>query len=663
MAANKKKTENSAEVIAPLVRLPHGWQWLKLGDVAKKTSIKVLPSDHPNSKFIGMDCIEPQTLKPKFTYKFGDLKSSGNSFEVGQVLYGRMRPYLNKVYKAGFNGACSGEFIVLQCTDNFLPELLQYILHSKSFVRFANSKTSGDRPRISYEEIAEYPIAICSIEEQKLIVSKIEELFSELDKGIEQLKTAQQQLKVYRQAVLKYAFEGRITDNTWEEKELPKGWHWSRLADLALTITDGDHQPPPKASSGIPFITISNVNKLTNRIDFTSTFQVSRDYYHNLQVHRKPQRGDILYTVTGSFGIPVLIDFDKEFCFQRHIGLVRPLPIVSQKWLYYLLQSPKVFNQAKATATGTAQKTVALKSLRNFTVPVCRREEQEIIVREIESRLSVCDKLEETITNSLLQAESLRQSILKKAFEGKLLVKAELENIVALSKPISKATEISIIPESGSKYKSTAKQSPLPKIIDGIKDTDLHAGILAMVIDAHEKAPEHHMKLSHVKGEKIAHLVEAYIGIDLGRNPRKDAAGPDDFPHLKKVESRAAKAGWFGVKKLRVGQTYISKSGMQKIINRVKETLPREDIVKIERLIQTFLPFELEHAEVIATLYAAWNNLLLDGKKPTDEEIVFESRENWSKRKLGIEREAFFKALKWMKEHGFLAEGRGKKVK
>lgn len=147
---------------------------------------------------------------------------------------------------------------------------------------------------------------------------------------------------------------------------------------------------------------------------------MTEKYYENLKENRKPFKGDILYTVTGSFGIPVLINFEKKFCFQRHIGLVRPMKTINQKWLYYLLQSPQVFSQAKKTATGTAQKTVALQSLRNFAIPFCQPKEQSKIVLEVESRLSICDKIEETIGISLQQSEILRYSILKKAFEGKL---------------------------------------------------------------------------------------------------------------------------------------------------------------------------------------------------------------------------------------------------
>ena len=265
------------------------------------------------------------------------------------------------------------------------------------------------------------PIPLPPLPEQQRIVAKIEELFSSLDKGIESLITSQQQLKVYRQSVLKWAFEGKLTNKKVKDGELPEGWKWVKLNEVASDISDGDHQAPPKSEKGIPFITISNVNKLTSKIDFSDTFKVNIDYYKNLKANRKPQKGDVLYTVTGSFGIPILIDYGKEFCFQRHIGLVRPLNTVSQKWVYYVLQSPQIFNQAKETATGTAQKTVALSSLRNFNIPFCSFEEQQTIVAEIESRLSVCDKIEESIEQSLKQSESLRQSILKKAFEGKLV--------------------------------------------------------------------------------------------------------------------------------------------------------------------------------------------------------------------------------------------------
>ncbi len=190
--------------------LPKGWKWVKLGDATNKKSKKVLPNDYPNANFIGMDCIEPHSLKPSFTYKFKEFKSAGNYFETGQVLYGRMRPYLNKVYKAEYDGTCSGEFIILECKEILYPDFLKYILHSREFVNFANHKTSGDRPRISFDEIADYQIALGSYSEQLLIVSELESKLTVCDHIEETIRQSLQQAETLRQSILKKAFEGRL---------------------------------------------------------------------------------------------------------------------------------------------------------------------------------------------------------------------------------------------------------------------------------------------------------------------------------------------------------------------------------------------------------------------------------------------------------------------
>ena len=98
---------------------------------------------------------------------------------------------------------------------------------------------------------------------------------------------------------------------------------WCKLEDYVCSVTDGDHQAPPKVSNGVPFLVISNV---TNEIiDFSNTRYVPQVYYDAIQSDRKPKRGDILFTVTGSYGIVVKVNTDKQFCFQRHIGLIKPI--------------------------------------------------------------------------------------------------------------------------------------------------------------------------------------------------------------------------------------------------------------------------------------------------------------------------------------------------
>jgi type I restriction enzyme S subunit len=192
------------------------------------------------------------------------------------------------------------------------------------------------------------------------------------------------------------------------------------LSALASDITDGDHMPPPKAEEGVPFITISNIKKDTHEIDFSNTFKVPESYYAKLKSNRKPQRGDVLYTVTGSLGIPVVVASDHKFCFQRHVGLIRPMEGVNSKWLYYALRSKLAFDQAAAGATGTAQKTVSLKLLRSIQLPRMSPAAQEAAMAKLDSMYDVMQRLAAGYHRKVHAVAELKQSILQRAFSGEL---------------------------------------------------------------------------------------------------------------------------------------------------------------------------------------------------------------------------------------------------
>lgn len=281
-----------------------------------------------------------------------------------------------------------------------------YYIQSAEFQkRIKSIATATAQPAFNVTKFRKLPIPIPSLPEQNCIVARIEELFSELDNGVETLQKTKQQLAVYRQAVLKEAFQKCID-------RVP-------IQSVCRCVTDGDHMPPPKAPSGVPFVMISNVEN--SKILWDNTAYVSREYFNAIDSKRKPKKGDVLYTVTGSYGIPILVDFKKEFCFQRHIALLRPNDNTLSEFLYYALMEPSVYAQATKGATGTAQKTVGLGVLRRMVIPYTSSVElQERIVSEIEGRLSMCEHISETVDVALHEAEAMRQSILKQAFEGKL---------------------------------------------------------------------------------------------------------------------------------------------------------------------------------------------------------------------------------------------------
>ena len=150
----------------------------------------------------------------------------------------------------------------------------------------------------------------------------------------------------------------------------PKGWEMKHLQDECIDIVDGDHSAPPKSNQGIPFITISNIDKSRNCIDFTDSFFVPQNYFEELKENKKPRKGDVLYTVTGSYGITVLIKDENSFCFQRHIGLLRPKETLNSVFLTYWGRTSSIKHYADSVVTGIAQKTISLKALRAFPLIV-----------------------------------------------------------------------------------------------------------------------------------------------------------------------------------------------------------------------------------------------------------------------------------------------------
>ena len=168
--------------------------------------------------------------------------------------------------------------------------------------------------------------------------------------------------------------------------EIPENWTWAKLSSASVSIADGDHQPPPQVQDGIPFLVISNVSD--GRVDFSNTRYVSKEYFASLADIRIPQRGDLLFTVTGSYGIVIPVQTERKFCFQRHIALIK-LSCLSPEFMRLWLSSPLVYEQCRKSATGTAQKTVGLASLKGLLIPIPPLNEQMRIIQKLNTLLAL----------------------------------------------------------------------------------------------------------------------------------------------------------------------------------------------------------------------------------------------------------------------------------
>jgi len=190
--------------------LKYNWRRINLGDVIIKSSHKAKPDNNSELKFIGLECINANSLKLKSAYLFKNYSSSANYFKKGDILYSRMRPNLNKVYKTEFDGVCSGEFFVLEVLEIINTDFLKYLLHSSEFVRYATKKAAGDRPRLSFKDFCNYQFYIPKIEEQNLIVQEIESRITLMENLNDSITTGLKKIVTFQDAILKKAFEGSL---------------------------------------------------------------------------------------------------------------------------------------------------------------------------------------------------------------------------------------------------------------------------------------------------------------------------------------------------------------------------------------------------------------------------------------------------------------------
>ena len=382
--------------------LPKGWKWVRLGGIAELSKEKC-DTFQVDDKYVGLEHMEKNGGAIDFGSAEGIL-STKSVFHVGDVLYGKLPPYLNKHGIADFDGVCSTDVLVFKTSTFADKRWLNWSFDRLDFIRYAVENSKGvNLPRVSAKEVLQARVPLPPMEEQQRIVQRIESLFAKLDAAEVRLNAVAATFAPRKAVLLRSAIHGKLTT----------------LQDVCKSIFDGDHMPPPKVEEGVPFLVIANVH--TGKLDFSQTRYVPQSYYDKLSTTRKPEKGDVLYTLVGSYGIPVLVDTDQAFCFQRHMGLLKPdHSKVETKYLWYALQLQNVFQQATAIAKGTAQLTVPIKGFRQLHIPLPPLPEQRAIVAQLDRLLAREHQAAVAVTRARTELRRLRAAILARAFRGEL---------------------------------------------------------------------------------------------------------------------------------------------------------------------------------------------------------------------------------------------------
>ena len=451
-------------------QLPKDWKWMKLGEVCHTTSGGTPSRREPKYYNGNIPWVKSGELN-KGLIKDTEEKiseealknSSAKIFPKGTLLIALYGATIGKLAFLGVDAATNQAICGIYQNENISSQFLyNYLFYKKQ--KLVNQGIGGAQPNISQTILKNLDIPLPPKPTQQAIVSKIEELFSEIEKGIESLFTARQQLKTYRQSVLKWAFEGKLTNgvnsrnnrdkydsydlhdehdlniaaepgNDYKPKnhdnhdnpvnhgsdkgELPKGWKIVELKDVCeIKRGKSKHRPrnePSLYGGKYPFIQTGNIRNANGRYinAYSQTYNEQ-----GLQQSKLWPKGTLCITIAANIGETAILGFDA--CFPDSVvGLLCNETILSNNYTNYFFISFK--QKLEKLAPATAQKNINVDILEKVQIPLPSIEEQNNIVEEIESRLSVADKMEESINQSLQQAEALKQSILKKAFEGRLI--------------------------------------------------------------------------------------------------------------------------------------------------------------------------------------------------------------------------------------------------
>ena len=402
--------------------VPENWVWVRLGAIAEIVTGGTPSKKHPEYYGGNFPFYKPSDLdQGRLTYDASEYLSEEGK-NVSRIIPKNSTAVccIGSIGKCGYL-MCDGT--TNQQINSAIPKInslcLYYYLCTENFVQDLLSMASATTIAIvnkSKMESCAFPLP--SLSEQQRIVERIEELFAKLDEAKERLQEVADSFAVRKAAILHKAFTGELTKQ-WRRKNgvSDESWEDASLDSVCKSIYDGDHMPPPKSETGIPFLVISNVN--TGVISFEKCRFVPEEYYDALSETRTPEMGDILYTIVGSYGIPVMVDTDKKFCFQRHMALLKPSNIYN-RFLWRQLQTQSFFEQATSIATGTAQLTVPIKGLRKLIVKCPSLPEQHEIVRLIDDLLARERAAQQAAEQALASIDLMKKSILARAFRGEL---------------------------------------------------------------------------------------------------------------------------------------------------------------------------------------------------------------------------------------------------
>ncbi len=387
--------------------MKQGWEMKKLHEVCSYEKSRNTQKGLP---YVGLEHIESNTGRFIGSLLPQDVKSSTFFFNTEHVLYGRLRPYLNKVLVPDFSGHCSTEIFPIKPKDNLYRRFLYFWLIKSDTVKNIDATWTGARmPRANMNEVLNFTIPIPTFNEQKRIVAKLDQAFSAIDQAKANVERNLQNAKDLFQSELNKIFSQK-----------GDGWVEKKLEELGTLTSSKRIYKNEYVAEGIPFYRSKEVKELAHNRDITLELFITTQRYNEIKERFGiPHKGDILLTAVGTIGEMYVVGENEEFYFKDgNIMWLKDFKSLNTFYLKYALTS--YVEQLKAMSQGSAYNALTIEKLKKYSVPVPPNDIQGGIVSSLDNLAHETTNLASKYLLQISALDELKKSILQKAFNGEL---------------------------------------------------------------------------------------------------------------------------------------------------------------------------------------------------------------------------------------------------
>lgn len=682
--------------------IPDNWLWTNLFDIGAINPTNETINDDLEVSFIPMPLIsavygEPVKSEIK---KWGEIRKGYTHFREGDIVLAKITPCFQNgkstVMKNLINGVGAGTtelHVFRPVEETIVAEYILIYLKSPRFISEGIPRMTGTagQKRVPKDYFAFNPFPLPPLEEQKRIVEKVAQLMALCDQleaqqqekrqsrininttslaaltkaqEPEDLKHAWQRIKKHfgllydtpetipqlRQAILQLAVQGKLVPQDPNDEsvhklllkcseakkkssktgkksvseslpttdipfECPSSWAWARLIDI-FDFIDYRGKTPVKTDAGIRLITAKNV-----RMGFIKEEPyeyISEDTYKTWMTRGFPRVGDILFTTEAPLGNVAPLLIEEQIALAQRVINLQPYHSVDTQYYIYALMSPPIQDLIISKATGMTAQGIKSSKLQLIPIPIPPVQEQSRIVEKVNQLMVLCDQLK----SELQQAE----------IGSNQLLDAMIHHV------INRSTENSI-------------QAPLEEIrqtIDAssLSQSEKQAATVAYIVANWRDSNT----LGDIKVTKTLFLLQEHCNIPLGLQFKKAAAGPFDKSLYSGIHRTGQEKEWFLVADRTGGGHRYKLSQKAQEGYELGKVLLSECQSDVDTLMKRLAPLGSDHLEIIATLYAAWKDKLLQGITPSDQELLAEFYA-WSAKKQQYPPDLVLKWLGWMRDY------------